>query len=103
MNQHDESSSTDVVDTPGEADEEDGRYMVNNLLFKVLKGRRKKGCLCHERREHFNKFCMLKFCLELNPDEKYLRTDQGSVIFYFKTLFGEHLLEEIFRDQPFYI
>ncbi len=41
MHQHDESSSTDVVNTPGEADEEDGRYMVNNLLLKVLERRRR--------------------------------------------------------------
>lgn len=37
MYQHDESSSTDVVNTPGEADEQDGRYVVNNLLLEVLK------------------------------------------------------------------
>lgn len=37
MYQHDESSSADVVNTPGEADEQDGRYMVNNLLLEVLK------------------------------------------------------------------
>lgn len=36
MNQHDESSSTDVVNAPGEADEEDGGNMVDNLLLKVL-------------------------------------------------------------------
>lgn len=36
VHQHDESSSTDVVNTPGEADEEDGRYMVNYLLLEVL-------------------------------------------------------------------
>lgn len=35
--QHDESSCADVVNTPWEADEEDGRYMVNNLLLEVLK------------------------------------------------------------------
>lgn len=38
MHQHDKSSSTDVINTPGEADEEDGGYMVNYLLFEVLKG-----------------------------------------------------------------
>ena len=43
MNQHDESSSTDVVDTPGEADEEDGSYMVDNLLLEVLKRRKHDG------------------------------------------------------------
>ena len=37
MHQHDESSSTDVVYTPGEADKKDGRYMVDNLLLEVLK------------------------------------------------------------------
>lgn len=46
VHQHDESSSTDVVNTPGEADEEDGRYMVNNLLLKVLKRGR------HSERRH---------------------------------------------------
>lgn len=35
--QHDESSSTDVVNAPREADEQDGRYVVNNLLLEVLK------------------------------------------------------------------
>lgn len=35
--QHDESSSTDVVHAPREADEQDGRYVVNNLLLEVLK------------------------------------------------------------------
>lgn len=37
VHQHDESPSTDVVHTPGETDEEDGGYMMNNLLLKVLK------------------------------------------------------------------
>lgn len=37
MYQHDESSSTDVVHAPGEADEQDGRYVVNDLLLEVLK------------------------------------------------------------------
>lgn len=36
VHQHDESSSTDVVNAPGEADEEDGGHMVNNLLLEVL-------------------------------------------------------------------
>lgn len=36
MYQHDESSSTDVVNAPREADEQDGRYVVNNLLLEVL-------------------------------------------------------------------
>lgn len=42
VHQHDESSSTDVINAPGEADEEDSCYMVNNLLLEVLK-RRKHG------------------------------------------------------------
>ena len=37
MHQHDEGSSTDVVHTPREADEEDGCYMVDYLLLEVLK------------------------------------------------------------------
>lgn len=52
MNQHDESSSSDVVNTPGEADEEDGRYMVNDLLLEVLKrwrqGEKRHGGKCWE-------------------------------------------------------
>lgn len=36
MHQHDECSSTDVVHTPGEADEQDGRYVVDDLLLEVL-------------------------------------------------------------------
>lgn len=36
MHQHDECSSTDVVNTPGEADEEDCCYMVDDLLLEVL-------------------------------------------------------------------
>lgn len=36
MHQHDESSSTDVVNAPGEADEEDGCHMVNYLLIEVF-------------------------------------------------------------------
>lgn len=40
MHQHDESPSTDVIYTPGEADEEDCGYMMNNLLLKVLKTQR---------------------------------------------------------------
>ena len=36
VHEHDESPSTDVVNTPREADEEDGRHMVNNLLLEVL-------------------------------------------------------------------
>lgn len=36
MYQHDESSSTDVINAPREADEQDGRYVVNNLLLEVL-------------------------------------------------------------------
>lgn len=39
MKQHDESPNTDIAKTPGEADEEDGGYMVDNLLLKVLKRR----------------------------------------------------------------
>lgn len=39
MHEHDESSSTDVVHTPGEADEEDGRYVVDDLLLEVLDNR----------------------------------------------------------------
>lgn len=39
MDKHDESPGTDVVHTPGEADEEDRGYMVNYLLFKVLQRR----------------------------------------------------------------
>lgn len=35
--QHDESSSTDVVNAPREADEQDGCYVVNNLFLEVLK------------------------------------------------------------------
>lgn len=37
VDQHDESSSTDVVHAPREADEQDGRHVVNNLLLEVLK------------------------------------------------------------------
>lgn len=37
VHQHDESPSADVVDTPGEADKEDGGYMVNYLLLEVLR------------------------------------------------------------------
>lgn len=37
MNQHDQSPCPDVVDQPGETDEEDGGYMVNYLLFEILK------------------------------------------------------------------
>lgn len=52
VNQHDESSSSDVVNTPGEADEEDGRYMVNDLLLEVLKrwrqGEKRHGGKCWE-------------------------------------------------------
>lgn len=36
MHQHDESSTADVVNAPGEADEEDCCYMVNYLLLEVL-------------------------------------------------------------------
>lgn len=36
VHQHDESSSTDVVHAPREADEQDGRYVVNDLLLEVL-------------------------------------------------------------------
>lgn len=36
MQQHDERTRSDVVDTPGETDEEDGGHMVNHLLLKVL-------------------------------------------------------------------
>lgn len=42
VHQHDESSSTDVVDTIGEADEDDGGHMVDNLFLEVLeRGRRR--------------------------------------------------------------
>lgn len=40
MHEHYERSSSDVVDTPGEADEEDSRYMVDNLLLEVLQRRK---------------------------------------------------------------
>lgn len=43
VHQHDESSATNVVDAPGEADEEDCCYMVNDLLFKVLDRERYMG------------------------------------------------------------
>lgn len=36
VHQHDQSPGSDVVDQPGEADEEDGSHMVNNLLFEIL-------------------------------------------------------------------
>lgn len=36
VDQHDQSPSSDVVDQPGEADEEDGRHMVNYLFFEIL-------------------------------------------------------------------
>lgn len=52
MNQHDESSSTDIVNTPGEADEEDCRHMVNDLLLEVLQ-RREKWLLNREKQEAF--------------------------------------------------
>lgn len=39
VNQHDESSSTNVIHTPGETDEKDGCNMVNDVLLKVLKRR----------------------------------------------------------------
>lgn len=39
MHEHDESSSTDVVHTPGEADEEDGGHVVDDLLLEVLDNR----------------------------------------------------------------
>lgn len=59
MNQHDKSSSTDVVDTPGKADEEDGRNMVNYLLLKVLK-RRRHGEERHGRKclKIYNRVCL---------------------------------------------
>lgn len=37
MNYHDQSPCPDVVDQPGETDEEDGGYMVNYLFFEILK------------------------------------------------------------------
>lgn len=40
VNKHDERPGTDVIHTPGEADEEDRGYMVNYLLFKVLQRRK---------------------------------------------------------------
>lgn len=43
MQQHDERARSDVVDTPGETDEEDGGHMVNHLLLKVLPGGREGG------------------------------------------------------------
>lgn len=51
VDQHDESSSADVVNTPGEADEEDGRHVVNNLFFEVLQRKRKeKWLLCWDNK-----------------------------------------------------
>lgn len=52
MHQHDESSNTDIVHTPGEADEEDGRYMMDNLLLKVLK--RKYVTYTKKKTEHLS-------------------------------------------------
>lgn len=57
VHQHDESSSTYVVYTPGEADKKDGRYMVDNLLLEVLKKwHRKTYFSC--RSEHFENVCL---------------------------------------------
>lgn len=36
MHQEDQSPCTDVVDQPGETEEEDGGRMVNQLLFEIL-------------------------------------------------------------------
>lgn len=51
VHQHDESSSTDVVNAPGEADEEDGCHMVNYLLIEVLKRKQRRRVGCAEERE----------------------------------------------------
>lgn len=64
MYQHDQSSSTDVVNTPWEADKEDGRHMVNNLLLEVLK-RRMHG---EQSNAYFERVCeyTAKSCLSGN-------------------------------------
>lgn len=36
MHQHDQRARPDVVDQPGERDEHNGGYMVNDLLFEIL-------------------------------------------------------------------
>lgn len=36
VHQHDQSARPDVVDQPGETDEGNGGYMVNDLLFEIL-------------------------------------------------------------------
>lgn len=74
MHQHDESSSTDVVNTPGEADEEDGRYMVNNLLLEVLKrgrhGKKRHGSYAEKRKMYCIYVCVCVF---------YVLTGSGSM------------------------
>lgn len=45
MHQHDQSPPPDVVDQPGETDEDDGGDMVNYLLFEILKLENKRDCV----------------------------------------------------------
>lgn len=45
MHQHDQSPCPDVVDQPGETDEGNGGYVVNDLLFKILQTRKNDMCI----------------------------------------------------------
>ncbi len=36
MHEHDERSRSDVINTPGEADQHDGGHVMNDLLLEVL-------------------------------------------------------------------
>lgn len=44
---HDERSCADVVGKPGEADEDDGSNMVDDLLFEVLRPGKGEGGRLH--------------------------------------------------------
>lgn len=41
MQSHDESPRSDVIGEPGEADEDDGGHVVDDLLLEVLQKRRR--------------------------------------------------------------
>lgn len=41
MQSHDESARSDIVGEPGEADEDDGGHVVDDLLLEVLQERRR--------------------------------------------------------------
>ncbi len=47
VHQHNEGSSSDVVHTPGETNQEDGGNMVHYLFFKVLKEREREKILSY--------------------------------------------------------